>query len=123
EACGCQRNALRPSPTRSRAAPCRLSRRAAMNHAARTQDGWHILAGQTAFQRPERQSRGDSMKRFIVTLLLTTVSATAWSAGIDWRAKVDPWVLDTSNGGRTTEFLVYLRDQADLRDAVRQPNK
>jgi subtilisin family serine protease len=63
------------------------------------------------------------MKRFIVTLLLTTVSATAWSAGIDWRAKVDPWVLDTSNGGRTTEFLVYLRDQADLRDAVRQPNK
>jgi len=63
------------------------------------------------------------MKRFIVTLLFAIVSATAWGAGVDWRAKVDPWVLDTSNGGRTTEFLVHLRDQADLRDAARQSSK
>jgi len=63
------------------------------------------------------------MKRFIVILLFATVSATAWGAGVDWRAKVDPWVLDTSNGSRTTEFLVYLRDQADLRDAARQSSK
>src|SRR5262245_5900606 len=89
------------------------------------QNGWHILAPLTALQRPERQSRGDSMKRLIVTLLFASLSATAWSAadGADWRQKVDPWVLDTSSGGRTTEFLVYLRDQADLSDAARQGDK
>ena len=48
------------------------------------------------------------MKRIIVTLLLLTAAATAWSveAGADWRQKVDPWVLDTSSDGRSTEFLV-----------------
>ncbi len=39
------------------------------------------------------------------------------AAASDWRSKVDPWVLDTSSRGNT-EFLVMLREQADLRGAA-----
>jgi hypothetical protein len=65
------------------------------------------------------------MKRLIVTILLASAAATGWTAESDaaWRQKVDPWVLETSGSGRSTEFLVYLRDQANLRDAARQPSK
>jgi|KBSMisStaDraftv2_1062788.scaffolds.fasta_scaffold08402_3 uncharacterized repeat protein (TIGR01451 family) len=38
-------------------------------------------------------------------------------AGSDWRSKVDPWVLDNSARG-SAEFLVMLREQADLRGAA-----
>jgi serine protease AprX len=39
-----------------------------------------------------------------------------WAHGADWRSKVDPWVLDTAARGEA-EFLVMLRQQADLRGA------
>ena len=65
------------------------------------------------------------MKRLIVTVLLASATAVAWGAenGAAWQQKVDPWVVDTAGSGRTTEFLVYLREQADLRDAARQTSK
>jgi uncharacterized repeat protein (TIGR01451 family) len=44
------------------------------------------------------------------------VLASGWAQGADWRSKVDPWVLDTAARG-DTEFLVLLRQQADLRGA------
>jgi len=65
------------------------------------------------------------MKRLIVTSLLAFAAATGWSAesGADWQRKVDPWVLDTAVSGQSTEFLVYLREQADLHDAAQQHSK
>ncbi len=39
-----------------------------------------------------------------------------------WEAKVDPWVLDTAANGET-EFLVFLRDQADLSAAAALPTR
>ena len=43
-------------------------------------------------------------------VLLTCLSAVADDG---WREKVDPWVLSTAEAG-TTEFLVFLAEQADL---------
>jgi serine protease AprX len=65
------------------------------------------------------------MQRIIATIVLAAVAGSAWGvdSGVDWRAKVDPWVLDTTSGERTTEFLVFLREQADLRDAASQHSK
>jgi uncharacterized repeat protein (TIGR01451 family) len=39
-----------------------------------------------------------------------------------WQAKVDPWVLSTAAEG-TTEFLVFLKQQADLSGAARLNSK
>ena len=39
-----------------------------------------------------------------------------WAQGADFGSKVDPWVRDTASRGET-EFLVMLRQQADLRGA------
>jgi len=39
-----------------------------------------------------------------------------------WESKVDPWVLQTTQKG-ASEFLVYLREQADLSGAARLPTK
>lgn len=39
-----------------------------------------------------------------------------------WTRKVDPWVLSSGAGG-STEFLVVLREQADLRAAALLPSK
>ena len=49
---------------------------------------------------------------FAVTLTLGCGAALA----ADWQSKVDPWVIDTAGRGQT-EFLVLLREQADLRGA------
>ena len=80
---------------------------------------WHLYWQTSNNQGPQRQTRGihEAHHRGLV---LAAIAVTAWSAesGADWRQKVDPWVLDTASGGRTTEFLVYLREQADLRDAA-----
>jgi subtilisin family serine protease len=65
------------------------------------------------------------MKRIITALVLAAAVATVSAAESDgaWRQKVDPWVIDTTAGGRTTEFIVHLREQADLRDAERLRSK
>ncbi len=44
------------------------------------------------------------------------------SSQTPWQSKVDPWVLETAAGG-TTEFLVFLSDQADLSAAAALPTK
>lgn len=40
-----------------------------------------------------------------------------------WQDKVDPWVLETTTEGASTEFLVMLRDQARLEGARALPSK
>jgi len=56
-----------------------------------------------------------------VVLILTILSAhgavSADSPDEAWQAKVDPWVLE-SGRSHATEFLVFLDQQADLRDAA-----
>ena len=47
--------------------------------------------------------------------------AWGWSGeahGQDWLDKVDPWVLSTAEAEESVEFLVFLREQASLRDAA-----
>ncbi|MCU0294298.1 MAG: S8 family serine peptidase, partial [Thermoanaerobaculaceae bacterium] len=45
-----------------------------------------------------------------------SIAQEAPATGETWQAKVDPWVLDTASAG-TTEFLVFLAEQADLSQA------
>ena len=59
---------------------------------------------------------------FAAWLLLSLGIASAASASraevnLAWQAKVDPWVLQTAEASET-EFLVYLKEQADLRGAA-----
>jgi serine protease AprX len=59
-------------------------------------------------------------RRLLVVLLIISIilAGTALPASAaEWRAKVDPWVMQTASQGKT-EFLVYLTAQADL-DAAR----
>lgn len=60
----------------------------------------------------------------IVLLVLLTTSFRAAPAvtASPWQAKVDPWVLTTGSDSET-EFLVYLTEQADLREASRLATK
>ena len=62
--------------------------------------------------------RGTLTSCFVLGLTL----ASGVVSGTDWRSKVDPWVLDTAARG-DTEFLVMLRQQADLRGAASIPAK
>ena len=52
----------------------------------------------------------------LITILLITAGQAAVTPAADmvaWEAKVDPWVMQTAASGET-EFLVYLREQADI---------
>ena len=62
--------------------------------------------------------------RLTESLMITCLLLTTGFAGADdgWRAKVDPWVLDTGRS-QNTEFLVFLDRQADLSDAAALPTK
>ena len=63
--------------------------------------------------------------RLFESLIVAFVLSTAGYVGAadeSWRAKVDPWVLDTGRS-QTTEFLVYLDQQADLSEAAALPTK
>lgn len=40
-----------------------------------------------------------------------------------WQSKVDPWVLEEIRAGESSEFLILLEEQADLRAASRLPTK
>ncbi len=72
------------------------------------------------------------MPRMLSIFLVVVLGATNFmpgqlSAGNQtqsqaWETKVDPWVLDTAAGG-ATEFLVFLREQADLSAAAALPTK
>jgi serine protease AprX len=68
----------------------------------------------------------DRILRLLVLLILLA-PLTGFQAGRPfpstvWRTKVDPWVLDTAAQG-PTEFLVYLKEQADLSAAQYLPTK
>ncbi len=54
----------------------------------------------------------------------STLSASAQpeSGGDTWTDKVDPWVLESGATGQT-EFLVVLREQADVSRAAAQPTR
>src|SRR6202158_6390531 len=56
-------------------------------------------------------------KTFVGCLVLGLAIGASFAQASDWHAKVDPWVLDTAARG-DTEFLVQLREQADLRGAA-----
>jgi len=63
--------------------------------------------------------------RLMQSLIVALVASTAGLVGAadeGWRAKVDPWVLDTGRS-QATEFLVYLDEQADLSEAAALPTK
>jgi serine protease AprX len=49
--------------------------------------------------------------------VVVLVAGTHAARGADTSSKVDPWVLDTASRGNT-EFLIMLREQADLRGAA-----
>jgi serine protease AprX len=58
------------------------------------------------------------MRRTLVGCVMFGLALGAsFAQASDWHAKVDPWVLDTAARG-DTEFLVLLREQADLRGAA-----
>jgi serine protease AprX len=55
----------------------------------------------------------------LASLLLPALAASALLAtAADWKAKVDPWVLDRVAAGGTAEFLVFLDQQADVSGAA-----
>ncbi len=60
---------------------------------------------------------------FYLGLSTSVIASVAHATGPEWRAKVDPWVLETSEGSSETEFLVFLAEQADLREAALLPLK
>ena len=64
------------------------------------------------------------MTRNFSRLILVSVLLAAFSAprntpapDLTWMNKVDPWVLETAANGQT-EFILYLREQADLSHAA-----
>ena len=56
-------------------------------------------------------------------VLAASGAPAASAAGPAWRAKVDPWVLDTVQAGGKGEFLVVLAEQANLSGAERRAAK
>ena len=57
------------------------------------------------------------MRRTFLGCAVLGLTLAAAAGAADWRSKVDPWVLSTAARG-DTEFLVLLREQADLRGAA-----
>ncbi|MCD4748644.1 MAG: S8 family serine peptidase [Thermoanaerobaculales bacterium] len=56
-------------------------------------------------------------------LMMLAAWAAMGAAPDQWRAKVDPWVLDKARFGVGTEFIVFLSEQADLSGAALLPTK
>jgi serine protease AprX len=63
----------------------------------------------------------------LALLLVIVMGSASYGAGAlapipPWQAKVDPWVLETADTGKT-EFLIFLSEQADLGEAAHLPKK
>lgn len=58
----------------------------------------------------------------LLTRLLVPVTSSA-PAQLNWRDKVDPWVLQTLEGSTSTEFLIFLTQQADLSAVAALPTR
>ncbi|MBK9087575.1 MAG: S8 family serine peptidase [Holophagales bacterium] len=62
-------------------------------------------------------------KSWAVVLFVTGLFTSGWARpseaqGPDWMDRVDPWVLSTAGKNGSTEFLVFLREQASLQAAA-----
>lgn len=76
---------------------------------------------------PLRSTLGCGVAAFLA-VLLAGPAAAAEQPGADWRAKVDPWVLERvepplADGTGEAELLVFLAEQADLSPARRLTGK
>lgn len=60
--------------------------------------------------------------RILCSALMLLLASSGLSA-FDWRAKVDPWVAESAAEKTSTEFLVFLTEQADLSAAEQLPDK
>lgn len=60
---------------------------------------------------------------FGLLISLLGPAAASAPAHFDWREKVDPWVLQTLEGSASTEFIVFLTQQADLSAAAVLPTR
>ena len=63
----------------------------------------------------------------LAVLLFIVMGSVSYGAGAPapippWQSKVDSWVLETADTGKT-EFLVFLSEQANLGEAARLPKK
>ena len=76
------------------------------------------------FSKPASPSHFGVQKRILFGLLLALLCTIGWLGNVrqtanahfeaaNWRAKTDSWVWQTAQGGQT-EFLVFLKEQADL---------
>jgi len=76
------------------------------------------------FSKPASPSHFGVQKRILFGLLLALLCTFSWLGNFrqtanahfeaaNWRAKTDSWVWQTAQGGQT-EFLVFLKEQADL---------
>lgn len=59
----------------------------------------------------------------LVGLILLAGGVAHGRSAPDWTQKVDSWVLETAASSQSTEFLVYLTEQADLSGAAALPTK
>lgn len=85
------------------------------------------------FSKPASSRHFVFQRLFVFGFLLALLCAFGWLGNVreaanahfedaNWRAKIDPWVWQTAQGGQT-EFLVLLREQADLSRAEALPTK
>jgi hypothetical protein len=70
------------------------------------------------------------MKTRLVAILLLAIAVAGVSQSSadsaqtqQARAKISPWVLSQTAGGKQTEFFIVLEDQADLSGAYRLSTK
>jgi len=68
------------------------------------------------------KSRFPLMTTLLLAVLVVTIGSPAMAQD-SRRAPVHPWVLDHTANGASAEFLVILKDQADLSPAKLLPNK
>jgi subtilisin family serine protease len=69
------------------------------------------------------------MKRptYFLVLIIVSLGAAIFSAAtphsnFSWQSRVDPWVLENAQAGKT-EFIIFLSKQADLSQAASLPTK
>ncbi len=54
----------------------------------------------------------------LVPLAFVLLQPATVDGAVEWTEKVDPWVLDQLDAQDEAEFLVFLRDQADVSGAA-----
>lgn len=62
-------------------------------------------------------------RRILAPVWLAAVCSLSAHEPGQWRAKVDPWILEQTSAGAETELLVFLDEQAELGAVDRLPTK